>query len=142
MKDFFLSIVCSLVFFGDTVATAAEHSSVYVNEEIGIKVKLSENWDIYTTYDEAPRIFMEYFPKDKKKNDSPLFYARTQDQQLYARLLVDQTTLDLRDYFVLLAAHVEAESGEITAAKWVPDRNSIQWEYTPGKSNKARVRFS
>jgi len=118
---------------------AQQHT--YVNESIGIKVSLPENWQIFTEHDAAPSAFKNQLPKNKGENDSPLFFALTDNQQMFARLLVEKSNYKLDDYFFLLAASIESEEAEIVSAKWVPERNSIQWEYRLNQPNKFKILF-
>ena len=143
MRRIFYSILLVLFSYGhvqaDTTATKKQHA--YVNEEIGIKVNLPDNWNIYTEHASAPEIFKSQLVEGKNKNDSPLFLAMTDDQQIFARLLTDKTDLALQDYFTLLAAMIEASAGKIVSAKSVPEKNSIQWEYKTEVPNQPKILF-
>ncbi len=101
----------------------------YVNNSIGFGAVFSENWEIYTSRDNANVSFKGYFPEGKGENDSPLFLGMTGNQQEFVRCLVEETELDIHDYFQLLYLTIIEEGIAVKEVAFYSEIDTIQWSF-------------
>ena len=109
------------------IAKGRTITSSYANSDIGIKIEMPEKWTLYTNRKNAIKEYKEVFPKRKKKNESPLFYGLSDNQQHGCRLLLEPYSATLLEYFDLLLA---SNPGVNTiSAKFSKETETIEWVY-------------
>ncbi|MCG8570860.1 MAG: TraB/GumN family protein [Spirochaetes bacterium] len=101
----------------------------YYHQKIGVGFSLPEEWNIYTKKNEAPAIFKNFFPDNKKSDESPLFLGMTKNQQFLIRCLVEKIEMDLPSYFKLLNSMIASEGGEVNQAAYYPDAEAVEFQY-------------
>ncbi|MDT8397983.1 MAG: TraB/GumN family protein [Pseudomonadales bacterium] len=123
----------SLLFFAWLTVGAGAQSfaadSHYLNEAMGVRLTLDDDWQLITSREQAPEPLKANFPLNKGPNDSPLFFAVHENQQLFIRLLADPFGGDLRNYAVLLSRSLDSQGIEILSARLADDASALEMQY-------------
>lgn len=136
MPDFFCQrVLRSCAFIGllllsfQGAAQGINTSSIYRNDDVGVRAAFAPSWNIITNREQAPDVLKPNFPADKGPNDSPLFIGVHDSQQLFIRLLTETYFDDLEAYAGVLAQSIASQGLEITAARLARDNTALEMDY-------------
>jgi uncharacterized protein YbaP (TraB family) len=124
-------LIILFIFPATTKASGPQTSNQesYLNKTIGIKVFFPQEWDLYTSRENAHEEIKNYFRKDKQPDESPLFIGMHKNQQVFTRLLFEWYPGSVSDYFDLVYA-TQKDRIQIISAKYSEQKESIEWIFT------------
>lgn len=96
-RTFFFYLIIILLI--NNITFSKTQSFTYSNKKLGIGFVFPDNWEIYTSKENAHDNFKNSFNDNKNPDESPLFYGMRQDQQIFVRLLYEKYNDSIDNYF-------------------------------------------
>ena len=126
-RKLFVYTLILLYLPGTISARDSKPIHAYENSDIGVKAEFNTNWSIYTDRKNAAEMFKNFFPKKKKKNESPLFYGFSQNQQLGSRLMFEKFDGSVIEYFDII--YGKSPQVKTISAKYSTKEETVEWVY-------------
>ncbi len=111
-----------------TAPVSTEPGRHYLNQNLGLKVDLSDAWLLFTSGEAAPAHLRPYLPSEKGPDESPLYVGARVGQQAFTRAVVEPVQLDTARYFEVLVPVVQREV-EIISARYSAEAEAVRWIY-------------
>lgn len=128
-RTLLISFFVVLIFPVFANAQPISSTSIYVNEDIGVRVAFENGWQVFSSRKQAPAVLKANFPENKGPDDSPLFIGMHGNQQLFSRLLVEPFFADLESFADFMVQGFAAQGLEVISAKMTIDSTAMEMEY-------------